>query len=144
MLPTIETVDEPLSEIPSVAIRQALDDLQAAERAGVKIDMGVWLKQNGECQACLAGSVMLRRPDAFAASIPQLHEFIPNDSSIGGRLIGLNSFRQGFVEDGCGDFGASLPENMEPYRTIPQYAEDRNGFIAAMSQLADDLEAAGL
>ncbi len=46
----------------SRCIEMALEDMTAAKKAGVKIDMDIWaMEQGGVCYACFAGCVMLER-----------------------------------------------------------------------------------
>lgn len=54
-----------LAEKPSVALRQALKDLETAEKdPRVVIDMGDWIyvKEN-KCEVCLAGAMMIAGQD---------------------------------------------------------------------------------
>jgi hypothetical protein len=51
-----------LSKTPSVAIRQAVNDVRAAVAAGAAIDLDAWGSLSpGLCRGCLAGAVLLRR-----------------------------------------------------------------------------------
>lgn len=52
---------EPLSRIPSVALRQAVADLHFVVQRGAVIDMGDFGSINGQCRVCLAGAVLLAR-----------------------------------------------------------------------------------
>ena len=61
-MPALKTVSTPLSKKPWTAIRQAVADLKACEKAdGYKINMYAWHNPNGECSVCWAGAVMARR-----------------------------------------------------------------------------------
>lgn len=56
---------QPLSKIPSIALRQAADDVERVTAAGAIIAMGDWCvfdtNQNDRCEVCLAGAVLLAR-----------------------------------------------------------------------------------
>lgn len=52
---------EPISKVPSVALRQAVADVRKVVAAGATIDMAHWGQINGQCAVCCAGAVLLAR-----------------------------------------------------------------------------------
>lgn len=160
-LPRLKPVKATLSKRPSTAIRQALADLKVAEKhRRVKVNMrSTWLRSNGQCECCLAGAVMLRRPDVRrnGAERSVYEDFVDFDprsvammgdeesaSELGERLAGLDHFRRGYVSTGIRAFNLPVPRRFTINRYVPDYDEDRPGFYAAMYQLADDLAEHGL
>lgn len=140
---------ETLSKTPSKAIRQALRDLESLEGdPSYRIDMGKWHQPMGSgegvvCSVCLAGAAIanaVRDPSVYCtpSSIGYFGE------ELGSRLLGLDDFRSGDVNEGLRRFDKHLPKGMRPTRDIERYEVNPEKFKKGMMKLADDLEKRGL
>ena len=131
---------EPLSDIPSVAIRQALADLRKCEAdERYVIEMGAWHEpiSNGRCEVCLAGAVVAQRN-----GVPLNQVWEP---SIGEDMLdALNMFREGFLDEAFELLGYDQhPKAVPTVFSVRAYRIDRYGFYADMERMADMLEEAG-
>lgn len=69
----LKPIKVPLSDYPSIAIRQCVEDIEAVEATeGMKINMGTWhnRRPDGTCEVCAAGAIAVRR-------YPYRHQFDP-------------------------------------------------------------------
>ena len=141
-----------LPDRPSELIMMALEDLKKAEESKVyDVDMSEWHSTKGrmvsKCSICFAGSVM-----AFSMGVDIQGNYTPNDFDIvtAGKLIALDEFRVGQVKIGLEYFYRDINDkvlnldNIPENRPIALYEEDREGFHAAMKELAQDFEICGL
>jgi hypothetical protein len=71
---------EPLSFVPSVALRQAVADVRHVVSRGALIDMDTYGQVNGACRVCFAGATLLARGvyqkgvQAIMSSIENRHD----------------------------------------------------------------------
>lgn len=138
-MPT-ETKPEPLSDVPSVAILQALEDLEACERdPRYEIHMNAWHEEeDGQCLVCLAGSVMAQRLGASVGEYLEPGDFERESN----KLRALDNFRCGLVAEGLRQFHRQ-PVAIEWERSI-SYHTDPAAFKADMRRLAVLLAEHGL
>ena len=132
----------PLPSKPSELIRVALADLAKCEAMPetYRIDMSVWhLALDNSCHICLAGAVM-----AQTLGVEPGYDYWPevSDTDIYCRLIALNAFRQGLVQQGLFSVGCNLG-NIDPWK-ITDYKADPIQFRKDMEKLADWLESQGV
>lgn len=138
----------------SRCIEIALEDMEAAKKDGVEIDMHIWAVQYGNtCYACFAGCVMLQRflttpqiapvPYGDANPLYDLDRVAPGTSiAVRNRFHALNQVRQGAItealEEMSGCFSSGDPEWGEdvPNNTGPE-------FVAAMREIAKKLRVRG-
>lgn len=134
-----------LSEIPSMAIEQAVQDLEAVEAdSRYVVDMGDWHRYFPEyetCSVCLAGAVMAKSLNAAADK-----DYSPTtlfDPSTSNRLRGLDKFRAGLIDEGLRLFGRGLSIPMSDVVHM-SYGSNPALFKQQMRELAARLRAAGL
>lgn len=135
-----------LSDYPSEAILQALDDLEWAEKnPNYEVDMGFWHTgargKKSKCAVCLAGSVLGRRfvKDHTKEANPldlDLYTDYKEDNKelLADKILSFNSLRVGFIrnfldhwiEGGCSERHSLslkilkvLPENFIEYEENP-------------------------
>ena len=127
----------------STLLAIGLRDLRKHEETdGCKVDMDVWLKSNGRCTACMAGSV-LRWSCGFdeKCKLRLLSDVDKRfDKPMVSRLLAINLLRQGLVESAAGYIGVG--SNVKN-RYVESYSRDRYQWWADMKQLLADLKAAG-
>lgn len=140
-----------LPDHPGDLLRLAVLDLAAARANTTEygIDMSIWMtrdeawgSKDGKCMVCFAGSVM-------AGS---LRTHVKNGCSAGprrfrepdttGKLLALNSFREGFISSTFRDLGQPLPPGICKEMNIVPYEEDPDLFMADMLDLAALLDVA--
>ena len=138
-----------LPDKPSELIRVALADLRKVEAMPkvYRINMEDWwfagTNDEAGCSVCLAGAVM-----AETLGAPRDDGASPSDfpNGLRGKLLALDSFRQGEVLSGLidmdQDWDAEVGESLN--RAISAYSLDPECFHRDMNKLADDLEAVGL
>jgi hypothetical protein len=113
----------------------ALRDVRKQERAkNSVVEMGVWLRQNGKCLACAAGSVM-----RFSLSGKHYHPS-QYDAPTKNRLYAINELREGWCTFAAQYLGTT---SRLPYRQAPEYDGPRGEWWKAMRKLLADLKAAG-
>ena len=87
-----------LSDIPSEAIQQSLDDMQACQDNGWTINMAVWVDED-ECEVCQAGAIMLNR-----FGYTSIEDFGDREALLKTRVRGFNDLRflsiYSFLADG--------------------------------------------
>jgi hypothetical protein len=132
---------EPLSEIPSIAILQALEDLEACERdPRYVVDMSCWhIPDDDQCAVCLAGSVMAKRLGANHDV-----DFLPRNFEKRDMLRSLDRFRCGEINDGLIDLEISIPAGLPDDVPVEEYGVDPAAFKADMRRLAAMLAEVGL
>jgi hypothetical protein len=139
-----------LPTVPSQLIRLALADLRKVEEdPKYTVNMGSWHEgdpyHDAICPVCLAGAVM-----AKTIGVSRDEDVTPSDLMRFGRiskadrdaLVALDFFRTGNVAQGLEELGVHIPSFPDD-ADIPPYGQDREGFHAAMNQLAANLEAEG-
>ena len=133
-----------LSDTPSTAIRQAIDDLKAVEKMKeYVVDMdGSWhnMRSDGKCHLCLAGAVIAR------AGNDPLENLAPGsfDRKLSDKLEGIDHFRTGCIAAGLADFNKKVPRILtDEVRVTPYYIDPRK-FKKEMLEIAESLEALGL
>lgn len=109
-LPIDETKANRLPEKASDLIELAIADLAKAKRSKkYRIDMGVWhvpgRASNNTCTVCLAGSVMAYSLAVALKEKTSPYAYEENDPHTYGRLMALNEFRNGWIEDGLEQMG---------------------------------------
>lgn len=123
----------------STLLAIGLRDLRKQERAkNSKVAMGTWLKRNGKCEACMAGSVM-----RFSLGMRgRGSEIYPSacDEAVESRLVALNYLRVGEIGFAASDIGIASTLSDRP---VAIYSIDRDGWWSDMKQLLADLKAAG-
>jgi hypothetical protein len=125
----------------STLLAIGLRDLRKQERAkNSVVDMDVCLKQNGECVACLAGSVM-----RFSLDNHKPRAFLDDEShdlETQSRLRALDKIRLGYVRTASECMGVIT---QLPFRTIetPKYDGPNGEWWAAMKSLLKELREAG-
>ena len=105
---------EPLSNYPSEAILQVIDDMRTIESTpNWGIDMSTWVSlyrprnYKSFCTACMAGSVMMREPGSTYGSAK--FKVLPEDFKVKGmkgeeldllkdQIKSFNNLREGYVE----------------------------------------------
>jgi len=132
-----------LPNTPSELIRVALADLRKVEvDERYKVDMGWWHKIDGAapCSVCLAGAVM-----AKTLEVPITSDIHPRvfGQEITDRLYALGYFRTGTVNMGFYRLDIHRPPHIPEAVTIPEYADGREPFHAAMNEMANQLKKAG-
>ncbi len=160
-IPLGELITPKISDVPSIAIRQALDDLEKAEACdNLYVNMNVWHgpfdtfsnmakahmeqlrdmsgKPNATCVVCLAGSVI------SAAGNDARRDIRPEnfDHTTYNKLLGFNALRTGDVPTFLKYFGF---RNIFKYpRMFLFYENDPVKFKQELRKLADCLEKDGL
>ena len=132
---------EPLSDVPSVAILQALEDLEACERDfRYRINMRKWhAPGDTQCHVCLAGSVMAKRYDAAIDCSYDPDCFPPRSM-----LVALDDFRQGAVCIALIYLGLCRPDGLPCRMNVTEYKFDPAAFKSDMRRLAALLAEHGL
>ena len=132
---------------PSKLIRLAIRDLRKVEEDPMyMVHMGAWHSPDPQCRVCLAGSVMAKSLRAPPSTNTGPEDF---DASVSKKLWALDYFRTGDVFGGLDkmeiktdwDRAASLLPMTMP---VPGYRNDREEFINAMLNMANQLEEAHL
>lgn len=128
----------PLHKLMTIAMRDTAKQEKAPNSA---VDMGTWLKRNGECRACFAGSVM-----RFSRRLPKSHfcsgGFMNDEYE--GWARALNSLRGGYVQIALEQLDRKVPVGIEFKIDVPTYEEDRNGWWDGMRKIAKYLKDAGI
>ena len=139
-MPT-ETKPEPLSDIPSVAILQALEDLEACERDfRYRINMHKWhTPGENQCHVCLAGSVMAKRYDA-AIDCSHAPDCFPPCSM----LVALDDFRKGAIYIALIYLGLRVPSVLSGRACVTDYKDNPAAFKSDMRRMAALLAEHGL
>lgn len=138
-----------ISDTPSIAIRQALTDLEAIEkdkRYDVNMNSYHSATEFGTtCEVCFAGAVIAR-----SGNEPTM-EIVPEmfTKKVSGKLHGLDDFRQGHIYEGLQEFGIKedkIPLVLKVSLAIDLADYDRNKkqFKKDMLQIACELEKFGL
>jgi hypothetical protein len=144
-----------LSDKPSEAIRQALEDLEKVEKDDrYAVDMGTWhlASPDGRCHVCLAGAVMAMtgRMDV-GATIRDVRTGFPMD--VVNKLFALDSFRSGDIHEGLiywGHAGRSSDHiekrliNIVKSHDVCPYHVDHAAFKEDVEKIARYLEEYGL
>lgn len=142
-----------ISDKPSEALRQAVNDLEKCEQdERFEIDMNNWAKMVcGVCQVCLAGAMLVQQcgiPDEGL----EFHN-LPDD--IAGKMWGIDAFRVGRLWDGVAWFKeggysiASGAQRGDRVEGLPEYVDVQGYhyspvvFKEQMRGIADKLEKAG-
>lgn len=144
---------EQLSKIPSEAIEQAIRDLEEVENdTRYKVTMVEWhAPRGGTCHVCMAGAVMAKRygiPITTYAT-PGYVPVQPFDTGTQMRLVGLDMFRAGRIDEGLKSFGvdkriiADMAHDTA-YRKITPYDDSPWEFKRQMMKLASDLRQEGM
>lgn len=121
-----------LSQLLAIGLR----DLRKQERAkDSEVDMGIWLRRNGTCVACIAGSVM-----RFSLGIRKHGETDPYDLPDYKLMSALNCLRGGDVEEAAKRL--KVKTKLE-YRPICGYDGPNGEWWREMKSLLKDLKAAG-
>ncbi len=149
---------------PSELIRVALGDLKKVERQKkkFKIDMDTWVKPNGKCSVCMAGSVMVgtlkmdiesakrgvveqERDDEYSESFSPETGFLPAFFDRERKALeAINCFRTGDLSYGFAKIDIKWPAQFVTNIDVPAYSpRNPKKFHAAMNELADKLEEAG-
>lgn len=139
-----------LSDIPSKAIRQALDDLAAveAQKDLYTVDMcnyHVYDAEDAKCAVCFAGAVI-----AGAGNDPKRNlEPSSFDDKTHNKLRGLDCFRGGDIAEAINFFGVKkipllLNTDDSFYVDVTDYDDNPKKFKKDMNELADNLEKLGL
>jgi hypothetical protein len=130
---------------PSQAILAALRDLEAAEKtSGYVVDMHSWFNIDSEenkCAVCLAGAVIARAGQAWRNIRPE--DF---DKKTEGKLVALDEFRVGSVEQGLYKFygkSIKMPTCLPDYFDVASYDMDSSAFKKDMRKLAELLASCG-
>jgi hypothetical protein len=132
-----------LSQLLALGLR----DLAKQERGkNCRVDMGEWLVMNGECIACLAGSVMRHSmvlPEApeFIDLGRKYYEITQYDNCTHNRLRALNHIRSGSVADAAWRIG--LKTKLASFRQVANYDKCPSHWWADMRKLLADLRKAG-
>lgn len=134
---------EPLSNTPSIAILQALEDLKKIRKTpGYIIEMGDWhVSYPGKgCCVCFAGAVMAARE-----GVPQHKTTLPHDFPKYKRNMfrALNSFRQGDIMMGLDRLGVEWTDKM-PVCIAVHEADDFPAFSRDMRKISRMLAKHGL
>lgn len=139
---TIHTNDILLPETPSELIMLALKDLVTVRNLpGYVIDMDYWhkpFKILKICMVCFAGAVI-----ASTLKLSKYEGTVPSDftEDTCTKLIMLDMFRGGKIEFGLSLIGITVSY---PDLRPPEYKDDPEGFLMAMTDLANDLALKGL
>jgi hypothetical protein len=139
-----------ISNKPSVAIRQAVADLEAIEKMPeFMIDMNMYFGKledengnpKGKCAVCFAGAMIAR-----AKNDPNIYiepDRFPNKTR--DKLYGLDRFRAGYISDGLEMFGIKkLPSLLAHDVEVPEYYDNKSRFKKKMLEISDQLKAFGL
>lgn len=141
-LPADAGLPQELSDIPSIAIRQALADLAKCEAdPKYRIYMRAWHDpKDGVCLVCLAGSVLAKR---FGIS-PREHIDVARGCVVPSRnmLMSLDDFRMGYMRIALMRLKRELGDLPE-YINIKSYHSDKVAFYRDMHALTNDLEQHG-
>lgn len=123
-----------LPNLPSALLRLALDDLAKLEaNPNYVVNMAVWL---GNCQACMAGAVMLNSLGVTEPMMPA--DFDEYDTKQ--KLRAINSFRMGDISDALFQLSIPLPEGLPRRVAITDYDDDPATFRTDLLSLATLLE----
>lgn len=154
-------IEAQLPAKPSDLIDLGLKDLAAIEaNEAYRVDMNDWHEPHLElfttegdskatdvCLVCFAGAIMANTMKFDAA-----RSFSPTDAPNQGdrsRLMSLNAFRQGYVEDGLDHFDVDStvydgPDGLPSYIEVVPYADNSDLFKRDMTAMSMKLKAAGL
>lgn len=143
---TKKKVKGTLPSKPSELIRVALKDLAAVEKMKneYEIDMGEWHSGRNEsrdkCAVCLAGSVLVQ-----SLGFRENEDVAPEDfpKAIEHKLLAIDSFRMGEIEQAFDQLGRRLPVLLAPTVLTTPYSDNPAEFKKEMKQLADGLAALG-
>lgn len=140
-LPADAGLPQELSDIPSVAIRQALADLAECETdSRYEIYMKTWHDpKDGVCFVCLSGSVLAKR---FGVS-PREHIdvqscIVPSRNM----LMALDEFRMGYIHSALMRLKRK-PGDLPEFINIESYRSDKVAFYRDMHALTNGLEQHG-
>lgn len=124
----------PLHKLLAIGLR----DLRKHEKArDCIVDMGDWLRSNGKCRACLAGSVL--RHEFGCRNLRDAMQFNTN------WMEALDQLRRGDVCEALFRIGRmETVATAGLNRTIQHYLIDREQFYRDMCKLHRDLKEAGL
>lgn len=99
----------PLSDTPSIALRQVVNDIRwAHRRADVRLNMGIWNHADLDyksCAVCAAGAVMLRRVGLGV----EPHQLDDTNGVSGTRMAALDGLRKGYVGTFLLAWGTRIP-----------------------------------
>lgn len=149
-----------LGSLPSIAILQALADLEAAEKnPKLLIDLSIWHdplplsakvverrrqhKPKAVCSVCFAGVVMAR---PAGQPLDRTLNYGSFDAPLSNRLNALDDFRRGEIATGLRAWGyddAYVRVHAPFDVAVPGYDESKVRFKAAMRKMAKDLAAKG-
>lgn len=129
----------------------AMVDLRKQERASKsEVDMWIWLKRNGKCCACMAGSVLRFSCAVNPTRWTEFHQKNldldrePEDPSYKWRNA-VDCMRCGGMSNAADYLDRSRGKFVSFNREISDYHEDgRAAFWRDITQLRDDLKKAGL
>mgnify|MGYP000919634935 CR=1 FL=1 len=150
--PLGELVAPNISDTMSIAIRQALDDLEKAEACdNLRVNMEYWHSmrmENGPCYVCLAGSVISAAGND-ARRIINPYDFFEDDNEITFRkLLAFDFLRKGDYEKAMFSFGIPTPKINEVLEGFPlelsSYHINPVQFKNDLRTFADHLERHGL
>lgn len=139
---TAYTKDILLPEKPSELIMLALKDLVTVrDLPGYAIDMDYWhkpFKILKICRVCFAGAVI-----AGTLKLSKHKNVWPGDFTMDtcDKLFALDEFRRGLIRKGLLSMGIAIDH---PNLCLPKYKDDPEGFLMAMTDLANDLALKGL
>lgn len=150
---TQEQATKTLPNVPSQIIRLALADLEKVERdARYEVDMGIWHQATKEdpsdyfrrvprerCVVCLAGSVI-----AGSLGVAPDVDAHPEEFTEEAKLMALDELRGGDIDPLLDACGLDVPAGAPGYFDVPSYCAQPEEFKAALSRIADFLEARNL
>ncbi|MGH1438230.1 MAG: hypothetical protein ACRBG0_27600 [Lewinella sp.] len=114
----VTPVKRPLSDTPSIAIRQAIADAKAVLKSkNAVLDMKDWCSINltfKACEVCQAGAIALRRGLAFEDAYSDPVKSFENETNK--RILAFDNFRLGNIDDFLYAFGIYLTTSM--YRFV--------------------------
>ncbi len=147
-----------LADKPSDLLEQAMEDLEKTEKSEkYKVDMGLWHRtideddvryssedykkeDIGRCAICLAGSTMACRLGIAHDISASPSDF---DNSIKYKLMALDSFRVGSIEDALGWLGksdyAEFLSDLPDFIDVTPYESDKEAFKRNMKEIVEML-----
>lgn len=135
-MPKLKTVKTPLSKKLWVAIRQAVADLNAVEKAdGYFINMSTWHEPTfGGCDVCLAGCVLARR----LCANPNF-DVHPQNSDTDRMLLAINAVRRGEINHALSLLRLTMICPIKWF-SVEAYEDNPEQFKRDMLAIADYLE----
>src|SRR5688572_23601272 len=113
-----------LPKVPSALIRLAIADLEKCEATpGYIVDMAFWHYPAKQCWVCLAGAVMAMSLGADASADMEPSDYVDERN----KLLAINNFRRGYIEEGLAQLGLDRPEGVPAYLSVPYYSDDKVG-----------------